>query len=186
MSAIARNFPRLTAAEYLRMERQSACKLEFVDGVVYAMAGATLRHNDISSNAHAELRALLPASCRPYLLDAQVHIDTNERERFYYPDVVVTCSNLDSDEYLIRHPALIIEVLSRTTEDLDRGEKFDDYRKLISLQEYVLVHQTRPCVEVFRRRTNWETEMFEPDASIILESIQVTITIAQLYRRVAF
>ena len=186
MNAVARNFPRLSASEYLRLERQSPCKHEFVDGIVYAMAGATLRHNDISSNAHSELCDRLPADCRPYLLDAQVQIQMTERERFYYPDVVVTCSSLDNDEYLIRHPSLIIEVLSRTTEDLDRGEKFDDYKRLPTVQEYVLVHQARACVEIFRRRTNWEREIFEPDASITFESVQVTVPIAQFYRRVTF
>lgn len=184
MTAIARNFPRMDATEYLRLERQASCKHEFVDGIVYAMAGASRRHNDISSDLHRLLRDSVQPPCRPYLLDVRVHIKTDERELFYYPDVVVTCSELDTDDYLISMPSLIVEVLSRTTEDLDRGEKFDDYRTVATLQEYVLVHQERVCVEVYRRHTNWTKEVFEADADITLESVNSTFSIASLYRSV--
>lgn len=186
MADAARNFARLSAAEYLQMERQATHKHEFVNGVVYAMAGASKRDDAIALSVLTALDSQLSSPCQPFSSDVKVHIRPAPNECFYYPDATVSCSDLDTDPYLVRLPSLIVEVLSRTTEDADRGYKFDDYRSLPSLQEYVLVHQAIPRVEVYRRRTGWEKELFEPEADIAFESVGVTLPISAFYRRVSF
>ena len=117
MTALARNFPRLSAAEYLRLERQSSCKHEFVDGVVYAMAGATLRHNDITSNAHGVLRDRLPPTYRPYLLDAQVHIETTEAAGIGRARVAVEARAVVTASG--RHPSTIAGVVGACEDRVD-------------------------------------------------------------------
>ena len=186
MADAARDIPRMGATEYLRMERQSPCRHEFVDGLVYAIAGGSRRHNDITNDVFGSALAKLAPPCLPYARDVTVPIENAHKEQYYHPDVLVTCSDLDDDDDLIRLPSLIVEVLSRSTEDADRGCKFDDDRKLPSLQEYVLVHQERPCVEIYRRRTNWEKEVNELDAGITLESVDVTQPVAAFNLRVTF
>jgi Uma2 family endonuclease len=186
MADAARHIPRMSAGEYLEIEKQATCKHEFADGIVYAMAGASRRHNDIALNIVGLLNDSLPPECRADALEVKVQVKTTEQEFFYYPDVVVTCSNLDTDDYLIKQPSLIIEVLSPSTADADRGYKFDDYKKLASLQEYVLVHQERPCVKVYRRRTDWLQEIYGLDGEITFEGAGVTLPVATFYRRVRF
>lgn len=186
MADAARNYPRLSAAEYLQIERQATHKHEFVNGVVYAMAGASKRHDAISQSMLTALDARLVAPCQPFSSDVKVYIRPSPNECYYCPDATVSCSELDNDPYAIKLPLLIVEVLSRTTEEADRGYTFDDYRSLPSLQEFVLVHQAIPRVEVYRRRTNWEKEVFEPEAEIVLESVSVTLPISAVYRRVGF
>jgi Uma2 family endonuclease len=186
MADPALSIPRIAAPEYLRMERHASCKHEFVNGIVYAMAGASRRHNDITNDVYNAILARLELPCRANTLGVQVHVSTANEEKFYYPDVVVTCSDLDNDEYLVEQPSLVVEVLSRTTEDADRGYKFDDYRKLPSFQEYVLVHQDEPKVELFRRRTGWLRETYGSGDEIVLESVRQIVTVDTFYRRVKF
>lgn len=184
MADAALDIPRMSTSDYLALERQSPCRHEFVDGVVYAMSGGSRRHNDITNDVLVALLSKLAGPCRPYSNDVKVHIHALSKEQFYYPNVVVTCRDLDNDDDVLRLPSLIVEVLSSSTEAADRGYKFEDYKKLPSLQEYVLVHQERACVEIYRRRTNWGQETFEPDAEITLESVDATVGVSAFYRRV--
>jgi Uma2 family endonuclease len=186
MAEAAREFPRCTAKEYLEFENDGSLKHEFVNGVVYAMSGASRRHNLIAGDMHTSLNVHLPVQrCQAYALDAKVHIQELDEERYFYPDVFVTCSELDTDAYASRFPVLVIEVMSPSTEDFDRGAKFDAYRLLTSLQEYALVAQDVRRVELFRRRTNWTAENYRDDEVVTFESVGLTIPIATLYRRVA-
>jgi Uma2 family endonuclease len=186
MADAARDIPRMSATEYLQMEKQATSRHEFVNGVVYAMAGGSRRHNMIVNSIFAALSAGLRAPCEIFTVDVKVNVEATNEQDFFYPDVVATCSELDNDEYLIKYPSLVVEVLSRSTEGADRGYKFDAYKKLPSLQEYVLVHQERARVEIFRRRTDWQQEVYEPEAAILLDSIGATVPIAQFYRRIKF
>ncbi len=186
MADTALSIPRMSAKEYLERERDAAYKHEFVNGIVYAMAGASRRHNDISLDIFRALDDRLAPPCRAYAIDVKVHIENIDEEQFYYPDVVVTCSELDIDSHLIKQPSLIVEVVSPTTEDADRGFKFDDYRRLHSVQEYVLVLQEKPSVELYRRRTNWQKESYGLADEITFESIRVTVPVVLFYRRVTF
>lgn len=184
MADVARNIPRMTAAEYLEMERQASWKHEFVDGIVYAMAGASRTHNLISGDAFGALLAKVVPPCRVFGSDMKVHIKYGTDERYYYPDVHVSCSDLDNNEYFSAHPVLIIEVLSPNTAETDRRDKFDDYRLLPSLQEYVLLGQDERRAEVFRRRTEWQNETYTEKDQITLESIRVTLPVSTFYSRV--
>jgi Uma2 family endonuclease len=186
MAEAAREFPRCTAKEYLEFENDGSLKHEFVNGVVYAMSGASRRHNLIAGDMHTTLNVHLPTDqCQAYTLDTKVHIQTQDEERYFYPDVFVTCSQLDSDAYASRLPVLVIEVMSPSTEDFDRGAKFDAYRLLSSLQEYALLSQEQRHIELFRRRTAWTVEHYHDEDSITFESVGLTMPVSKIYRRVA-
>jgi Uma2 family endonuclease len=144
-------FSYIAPEDYLAAEAASPIKHEYRDGEVYAMAEGTDAHNLSAGNLYAILRAHLRGSgCRTYFADVKARIE--KLNCFYYPDVMVTCDDRDlASSTVKRHPCLIIEVLSDSTEAFDRGDQFADHRHLESLQEYGLVSQTRPQVEVFRR-----------------------------------
>jgi Uma2 family endonuclease len=186
MADPALNIPRISAKEYLEMERDATCKHEFIDGIVYSMAGASLRHNTISLDIRGLLRGRLARPCRPYAADVKVLIQTSTTERYFYPDVLVTCSDLDNDSHVIKQPVLIIEVVSESTKDFDRGDKFAAYRLLPSFQEYLLVQQDKPEIELFRKRTNWLSEAFGLADEIVLESVQLKLPVSAFYQDIDF
>jgi Uma2 family endonuclease len=186
MAEAAGEFPRCTATEYLEFENDGSIKHEFVNGVVFAMSGASRRHNLIAGDLHTALNVHLPITkCQAYTLDTKVHVKAADDERYFYPDVFVTCSELDTDAYASRFPVLVIEVTSPSTEEFDRGAKFEAYRLLTSLQEYALVAQDTRLVELFRKRTNWAVEHYRNDEAVTFESVDLTIPVSTLYRRVA-
>jgi Uma2 family endonuclease len=144
-------FDYISPDEYLEMEEQSDVKHEYMDGYVYAMAGANDPHVTIALNMAFVVRNhLRGSSCRVYMSHMKVRIDS--LNRFYYPDVMVTCDPRDiQTSNHKRFPKLIIEVLSKSTEGFDRGDKFADYQQLDSLEEYVLINTKRQRIECFRR-----------------------------------
>lgn len=184
MADAAQDIPRMSASDYLALEKQSPCRHEFINGVVYAMAGGSREHNLIAGDLLAALMGQVKPPCQVFTSDMKVQIKAVSEECYYYPDTSVTCSDLDNDRYALSWPTLIVEVLSRSTEQADRGYKFDHYRLLSSLQEYVLVHQERACVEIYRRRTSWLKETFEADALMTFDSIDVTLPVGAFYKRV--
>jgi Uma2 family endonuclease len=182
------NYNYISPTEYLQGEENSPIKYEYRDGEVYAMAGASNTHVIITGNVFAILRNHLRGSgCQAYISDTKAHIESINT--YYYPDVIVSCNQKDKAFHnFLRYPCLIIEVLSSTTEAFDRGDKFADYRKLASLQEYVLVSQNRISVEVFRRNSEgqWVLYSHEPGENIHLESINFNCSIADVYEDVNF
>jgi Uma2 family endonuclease len=182
------NYNYISPTEYLQGEENSPIKYEYRDGEVYAMAGASNTHVIITGNVFAILRNHLRGSgCQAYISDTKAHIESINT--YYYPDVIVSCNQKDKAFHnFLRYPCLIIEVLSPTTEAFDRGDKFADYRKLASLQEYVLVSQNRINVEVFRRNSEgqWVLYSYEPGENIHLESINFNCPIADVYEDVNF
>ena len=184
MADPALNIPRMSAKDYLDLERMAASKHEFIDGIVYAMSGTTKQHDFISGDIYAALVNALKPPCDVFSANVKVHIETADAEAYYYPDVHVSCSDLDKDPLSSKMPSLVIEVASDSTADYDRGAKFVSYRKLPSLQEYVIVQQTHVRVEVFRKRTGWLAEVFGAGDTITLESVGVSLPVAQFYRRV--
>jgi Uma2 family endonuclease len=182
------NYNYISPTEYLQGEENSPIKYEYRDGEVYAMAGASNTHVIITGNVFAILRNHLRGSgCQAYISDTKAHIESINT--YYYPDVIVSCNQKDKAFHnFLRYPCLIIEVLSPTTEAFDRGDKFADYRKLASLQEYVLVSQNRISVEVFRRNSEgqWVLYSHEPGENIHLESINFNCSIADVYEDVNF
>ncbi len=174
--------------EYLTAEELSPVKHEYIDGQVYAMAGASDAHVTISLNLASALRNYLRGSgCRVYMSDMKAHIET--ANTFYYPDVMVTCDA--RDKALPNHkkyPCLIVEVLSESTEAFDRGDKFINYQQLPTLQEYVLINQKRQRLECFRRNAEglWVLHPYTQDSEIHLASIDFRTNIDNLYEDVIF
>mgnify|MGYP006146374289 CR=1 FL=1 len=182
--------PYVTPADYLAAERKAAQKSEYVNGHVYAMAGASRVHNLIVGNAFAELRAQLRGRpCEAYVNDMRVKV---ERTGMYtYPDVVGLCEEPrfeDENVDTLLNPTVIIEVLSPSTERYDRGEKFAHYRRLESLREYILIAQDIRRIDHYRRDGDtWVlTEVSEPDAALVISSISCTLRLSDIYDRVDF
>ncbi|NJL00377.1 MAG: Uma2 family endonuclease [Spirulinaceae cyanobacterium SM2_1_0] len=182
-----RDRPTLTAAEYLECEAQSPTKHEYRDGEIWAMAGTTDAHNTIALNIAVLLRNHLRGrDCQVYIADVKVRIE--ERNCFYYPDLLVTCEPRDRETPLYKcFPKLIIEVLSESTEAFDRGDKFNDYQTLDSLEEYVLVNTKHQRVEIFRRQeiAGWLLQTYQPsEASFVLQSLDLSLSLAAVYEAV--
>jgi Uma2 family endonuclease len=177
----------MSAEEYLVWEATQEERYEYWDGEVVMMSGATRNHNRISLNFSKLLdNALTDRSCEVYIVDVKVQVEPGQK--YFYPDVVVTCDERDTDPQWVQFPCLIIEVLSPSTEAADRGKKFAKYRQSPTLQEYVLVQVTQPGVEVFRRNEQgkWVLSEYNLGDILRLESLDVEIAIAHLYRQVQF
>ena len=181
---------RWTPEEYLAFERKSDEKHEFIDGRIYLMTGASREHNLIVFNLALFLgNQLRDRACEAYANDMRVRVKGQD---YTYPDVVIVCDPPEfEDDHVdtLRNPTLIIEVLSPSTEQYDRGKKFEDYRALHSLQEYILVAQDRPHVERYVRqdRGTWLfSEVDGLEASLELASIQCALTLADIYEKVVF
>lgn len=176
-----------TPQEYLYLERQSATRHEYQRGLVYAMAGGSDDHDELSLNLIELLRQKLrDQGCSV----RSGNVKVNYKDAFfYYPDAFVTCDPRDNeDRYVKRYPKLIAEVLSPSTKDFDQGKKFEDYQQIETLEEYVLIAQDQMLVEC-RRRVNterWETEIYHKDKGdlVILKSIDLKVAIEELYRGV--
>lgn len=173
----------LSPEEYLNIERQSLIRHEYRRGLVYAMAGGTDNHDRIALNLLSLINLHLGNSeCRFHSGNVKVNY---QDEFYYYPDAFVTCDPRDrEDRYIKRHPKLIAEVLSPSTQVFDLGEKFDDYRQLESLEEYVLIFQDSQRVECRRRapENTWKTVVYGAGDLVSLNSINLKFEIAELYR----
>jgi Uma2 family endonuclease len=179
----------LTPEAYLEMEAISDIKHEYFASEIYAMAGATDIHVTIAGNIFALLLAHLRSSgCRVYISDMKVRIEAGNR--FYYPDVLVTCEPKDGKSSTYKQfLSLIIEVLSDSTEAFDRGDKFADYQSLPSLQEYVLINAKKARIECFRRTDDglWLLQFYElEDQQFELTSVEFKGKVAQVYEEVDF
>lgn len=190
MSAAQMPLPaRISAEEYLRLERESEFKHEFVDGAIYAMAGVRRAHDRITANLHGILyNKFRGGPCQNFTADIKVRSEL--ANRFYYPDVSALCGEaefLDDQTDVLLNPALIVEVLSKSTERTDRSEKFPAYRLIPSFEEYVLVSQWEHKAEVFRRvtRDEWSVEEITGlDAEFELKSVGATVKMAELFENV--
>ena len=181
-------FDYITPDEYLEMEEKSEIKHEYIDGYVYAMAGANDPHVTIALNMAFVIRNHLRGSnCRVYMSDMKARIDS--LNRFYYPDVMVTCDPRDTQsQNQKRYPKLIIEVLSKSTEGFDRGDKFADYQQIETLEEYVLVNTKRQRLDCFRKEGGrWFLETYSGEmADFQLSSINFKGEFTALYEDVSF
>lgn len=175
----------LSEEEYLHGEQESALRHEYINGVVYAMAGASDKHNTITGNAFALLHTSLPEDCEVFVSDMKLRVEIQGETIFYYPDVMVSCVDEDRATYYREQPCLIIEVLSRSTRRQDRFEKFMTYKDMPSVQEYMLLEQDYRAATLFRRRTGWQPELYQ-EGDIHLESVDLTMSMDALYRRVRF
>ncbi|MBL8133063.1 MAG: Uma2 family endonuclease [Anaerolineae bacterium] len=189
MTALPRR--QWTVEEYLAAERGSEIKHEFLDGDIYDMAGASRAHNTLLSNGHGSLYAQLRArDCDLFVADQRVRLSARA---YVYPDLSVVCGealfSVEAGLETLLNPTLIVEVLSPTTEQYDRGEKFLRYLQMDSLREYVMIAQDAPRVEVYTRQADgtWLYAITQGlDQTAALHSIDAALPLADLYRRVTF
>jgi Uma2 family endonuclease len=173
----------LSVYDYLHGERHSDIKHEYIYGQVFAMAGAKINHNWITRNLSSMLWSTLQDQpCEPFSSD--MLLKTSD-EKYRYPDLFVACDDDSSDDdYVREQPILIVEVLSTSTRRRDKTEKREEYIALPSLQEYVLIEQDFAEVQIQRRTNHWQTEYFYLGDEIHFQSINTTVSIADIYQRV--
>ena len=178
--------PLMSPEEYLAWEPTQEERYEYWDGEVIAMSGQSRNHNRVCVNFLKLLDDSLNLPYEIYILGVKVRVERGRN--YFYPDVVVTCDDRDNDPQLVQFPCLIIEVLSPSTEALDRGTKFAKYRQFSTLQEYVLVQVEQPGVELFRRNEQglWVLSEYGLGDTLRLQSVDIEIAIAHLYRQIQF
>ena len=178
---------KISVEEYLEGEEISDVKYEYVDGEVYAMAGTSQNHNRIAGNLYNSLfNHLQDTNCEPYIENIKVRAAENV---FYYPDILVTCEGEFKNKYFCEEPILIVEVTSPSTEQIDRREKLRAYQQMPSVIEYVIIEQEKISVEIHRRQPDgrWITYFYSrTDTEFMLESVDLTLELAEVYRRVVF
>ncbi|HEY6503561.1 MAG TPA: Uma2 family endonuclease [Chitinophagaceae bacterium] len=175
--------------EYLEMERASEKKHEYFKGEVFAMSGASIPHNDIAYNINRLVAPFLHGKgCKIYGSDFRVHI--SENSLFTYPDFSIVCGKTEtSDVYTdnLTNPAVIIEILSKSTKDYDRGTKFSLYRSIKTLKEYILIDSTTISVELFARQedNSWNlTEFKQLSESFFISTISLLLSLKDIYEDV--
>jgi Uma2 family endonuclease len=186
---LAKEQPFYTFEEYLIHEERAEYKSEYRQGRIVAMAGASLAHNRIVSNIHAALyNALQTKPCAVFMTDLRLWIKPENWA--VYPDIMVICGEpqlVEGRTDTVTNPQIIIEVLSKSTAEEDRSDKFQAYWSLDTFEEYVLVDQYRLHIEYFRRVNEklWELLVFmQPDDTLTLKSVEVELPLAQIYRQV--
>jgi Uma2 family endonuclease len=175
-----------TVEEYLAAEERSEQKHEYLAGVIYAMAGTTIEHERISMNIVRTLGDQLRGKpCEVFSSNVKVRIQTGFAEFYYYPDATVDCGTARGESLFAAEPRVIFEVLSPSTERIDRGEKLRNYQALPSLEAYVIVDQSRPAVTLYRREgSSWKMELVtEQDAIVSFPGVGCTLTLASIYER---
>ena len=171
-----------TYDDYLEWEQRQPERHEYVRGEVFAMAGTTDRHNEISGNCYTLLRQHVRGTpCRVFMADVKVRVEAADCG--FYPDIQVTCAESDRADRLVkRSPVLVVEVLSDSTAAYDLGDKFAVYQQLDSLREYVLVDQERIRVQIYRRRDGqWWVDSVGPGGRLRLDSVDLDCPVETLY-----
>lgn len=180
--------PNMTPQEYLEWEKTQELRYEYIDGDVFAMTGGTKPHNRIAGNLYTALDSLLEEKgCEIYIADVKVQISSSGP--YHYLDVVVTCDARDRESQdLVQYPCLIVEVLSPSTEAMDRGKKFTRYRQLTTLKEYVLIQLEEIGVECFRRNEEglWVLHSYGVEENLDLNSLGFSLPVKELYKKVRF
>ncbi len=189
MSAVPKT--KLTEAEYLAKERKAEFKSEFYRGEMFAMSGASREHILIAGNLVGELRTQFKGRCcEVYSNDMRVKVSATGL--YTYPDVVIVCGEpefLDAEVDTLLNPTVLIEVLSPSTESYDRGAKAEQYRRIPSLREHVLITQDRPHVDVLIRQEDGSwllRETNDLDQVVTLPSVSVSLPMREIYDRITF
>ena len=175
--------------EYLALEERSETKNEYENGQIVAMSGGTLNHGIIGNNINTALSNAIHVQQRPCIsINGDVKIFIEQANSFVYPDGMVICGPIatyEQDEHSVINPVLIVEVLSKSTESYDRGDKFHKYCSLPSFKEYVLIDQYKPVIDVLFREDSAYWKMVTTiglEKSIYLHSVNAHIEMADIYR----
>ncbi|MDP2810859.1 MAG: Uma2 family endonuclease [Rhodocyclaceae bacterium] len=180
--------PAFSIDDYMTWEAEQVERHEYLNGEVFAMTGARDAHNTIALNIASQLRGKLRGGpCRAFIADMKLRVDA--ADAVFYPDVLVICDARDKApeaDTVKRHPCLIVEVLSESTAAYDRGIKFEHYRGIDTLKEYLLVEQDRRHIDLFRRGEDgrWMLESFGPEGTVALESVGVALDTKTIYEDV--
>ena len=181
----------ISAEEYLAEEREAFEKHEYYQGEIFAMSGASLKHNKIFSNVFGELAGKLKGKgCQPFGSDLRIHISKNTL--YTYPDISIICGepNLTDDKFdTATNPSVIIELLSKSTRNYDKGNKFTLYRDIDSLQEYILIDTEKIYVEKHIRNSDksWPlTDYTSIEDSFSIQTIQLTLSLKDIYIGIIF
>lgn len=187
----AHQLPKLTVEEYIQQEIDSNIKYEYHDGKIYALAGGTVNHGLICGNVYAEMRLRLKnnnSSCLPFNSDVKLSIKSTNS--YVYPDSMVICGDFGESSEVdnsVQNPILIVEVLSKSTADYDRGDKFYLYRQIPSFREYVLIEQKKHVVDVHYKHPNsdlWSITRYEGlHQKVKFQSLDIEIQMEELYYR---
>ncbi|MGI9035513.1 MAG: Uma2 family endonuclease [Pyrinomonadaceae bacterium] len=190
MSLQARKRKFYTPEEYLALEEKSEFRSEYVDGYIYKLAGGTEAHNDITLNIASQLKIKLRGRCKTFANDMKVWVE--EAGTFFYPDVTVVCGERkfyrDRCD-IVENPILLIEVLSKSTDEYDKNDKFLIYRNIPSFQEYVLISQNRPAVQQFNRQADgkWlHQATIGLNSKVYFESVDMELSLEDIYDLVEF
>lgn len=173
----------MTWEEYLAFEEQSPYRHEYVNGAIYAMSGGSLAHNRIARELVVAFRSHLRGGpCEPFFLEAKLEIRAGRDKIMYYPDVMVSCRPEDRTEQVVRNPKLVVEILSKSTQHIDRREKAMTYQRVESIEEYILIAQNQPKVIVHRRAEDWCPVLYSSmDVPVEFRSIGLEVSLAQIY-----
>lgn len=177
--------PTMTVEEYFRFEETSPLKYEYLAGEVYAMAGATVRHDRIATNVLVRLSLAARAGrCDVFSSDMRVEI---ARDRYYHPDITVGCTPVAESDIVARNPCVVVEVTSPSTARIDRGEKLDAYRSVSSLEMYLIIDHRRRRVERHSRNAHggeWRREEIVGEGQVRVPCLDVELTLDEIYERV--
>jgi Uma2 family endonuclease len=191
MSAPATNTKkRYTFEEYIMLEEQERIRYEYYEGEVFAMAGGTLNHSSISGNINNAFdTGFSEKGCRSFQADVKVQLRNGNS--YVYPDVVLTCDAEDVNaEQFIKHPVLIVEVLSPATESHDRNIKWHQYRRIPSLRYFLFISQQLPFVELYSRtgpNALYQYQAFDQIEDVIeLPELEFSLSLQQVYRNIRF
>lgn len=178
---------KISEEEYLEGELVSEVKHEYIDGYVYAMAGASKNHDRISRNFSNILEnefITKSSPCETFSSDMKVR-ESEKTTKYLYPDVLISCNSDDNEsEYYINSPIIVVEVLSQSTRKYDLTTKKLYYFNIPTLREYVVIEQDICQVEVFRKSDDWRSTVYFLDDEITFESIDITLSVEDIYRRV--
>jgi Uma2 family endonuclease len=183
---------KYTAEEYLELEEASLEKNEFYKGEIFAMAGGSIEHNQITRNTMSLIDGYLSKehNCQIFTSDLKIHAITNSL--FTYPDLSIVCGKIETLENkrkIVTNPSVLIEVLSATTQDYDRGAKFKLYRNIESLKEYILISSLETLVEKYDKQADgsWVLHEYKKETdTYTITSIDLLMTVKDLYRNVDF
>ena len=177
--------PTMTVEEYFRYEENSPVKHEYVAGEVYAMSGATARHNRIVGNILGRLFPVARLSpCDVFVSDMRVQV---ARDRYYYPDVAIVCTPVAESDIVAPDPCVVVEVTSPSTARIDRGEKLDAYRSISKLQAYLVIDHRRRRVDRHWRETlgsEWQRDEIAGEGRVRVPCLDVDLTLDEIYERV--
>lgn len=186
MTTLTQHPARISIEDYLAGEQATEIKHEYLGGQIVAMGGASDRHGLIAGSLYA---ALLPAArrkgCQLFIADMKVRVEHDADRYFYYPDLLLSCQPGDKESpYYRRSPCLIVEVLSPSTERIDKREKLLAYRLLPSLREYLLLRQDRMQADLYQLSDEgrWQHTVFtQPDEALALRCLEVAVDLRDVY-----